>query len=180
MSKLVAVEYLSLDGVFDEPGWSGPYFNDEVGAFQTNNLFGSDAMLLGRKTYEGFARAWPTMPDDEQGFGKRMNALPKFVVTKSTAAPEWNATFLSGDIDAQISALKANPGGDLLLNGSGELLTYLSSRGLVDEYRFMVFPILLGKGRRLFPENVGELPLRLTKSQITSSGVAILTYEPDR
>ncbi|CAN5236602.1 dihydrofolate reductase family protein [soil metagenome] len=178
MSRLVAVEYLSLDGVFESPGWSGPYFDEEVQKFQYDNLFGSDALVLGRLTYEAFAAAWPGMATDEQGFGERMNSLPKHVVTSSTATPEWNASFITGDVDAQITELKNSDGGDLLINGSGDLVTYLTSKGLIDEYRFMIFPIILGQGRRLFPEGVGELPLRLTKSQVTPSGVAILTYEP--
>jgi dihydrofolate reductase len=91
MSKIVAVEYLSLDGVMEEPGWSGPYFNDEVQQFQYNNLFSSDALLLGRATYEGFKSAWPSM-SDEQGFADRMNSMPKYVATTTLAEGEWNAT----------------------------------------------------------------------------------------
>lgn len=177
MSTVVAVEYLSLDGVMEEPGWSMPYFNDELGDFQNDNLFGSDALLLGRVTYEGFKAAWPTMTD-EDGFADKINSMPKFVVTSSTAEPEWNATFISGDIAETVRELKSRPNNNLLINGSGQLFRHLNDEGLIDEYRFMVYPVVVGNGKRLFPENGQQKGLDLVRTQITSTGVAVLTYTP--
>ncbi|MEA9983991.1 dihydrofolate reductase family protein [Subtercola sp. RTI3] len=178
MTRIVAVEYLSLDGVMEEPGWSGPYFNDEVATFQMNNLFGADALLLGRVTYDGFRAAWPSMEGDEAGFGERMNSLPKYVATTSTSQPEWNATFLRGDIAEAVAALKATADDTLLLNGSADLFRLLSAHNLIDEYRFMIYPVVVGLGKRLFADGAVPIDLKLTSSLITQSGVAILTYVP--
>jgi dihydrofolate reductase len=175
MGALIAVEYTSVDGVMAEPGWSGPYFNDEVAQFQYDNLFGADALLLGRVTYEGFKAAWPAMEGDEQGFGVRMNTMPKYVATTTLTEPEWNATFLAGDVAEAVAQLKQSDR-RLLLNGSADLFNYLSGKGLIDEYRIMIFPVIVGAGKRLFAEGSSAPQLALTKSQITTSGVAILTY----
>lgn len=176
MSKVVAVEYLSLDGVMDEPGrWSGPFFNDELAQFQFDNLFGADALLLGRVTYEGFKSAWPTMTD-EQGFADRMNGLPKYVATATLTEGEWNATLIDGDVAAEVARLKADGNETLLLNGSARLFATLHEAGLIDEYRLMIFPIVLGGGKRLFADG-GPVTMTLVKNQITGSGVAILTYQ---
>src|SRR5215471_7058717 len=113
MSTVVAVEYLSLDGVMEEPRWSGPYFNDEVSEFQYDNLFGSSALLLGRVTYEGFKSSWPTMTD-EAGFADRMNALPKYVASSTLDRGEWNATLLTGDVVDEVTRLKRDVSGSLL------------------------------------------------------------------
>ena len=180
MSTVVAVEYLSLDGVMDEPRWSGPYFNDEVADFQYNNLFTSDALLLGRVTYEGFKAAWPSMTDDEKGFGHRMNNLPKYVSSSTLDTGEWNATLMKGDPAEQVAALKRDVEGTLLINGSAQLFQTLHAAGLIDEYRFMIYPVVVGTGKRLFAEGSGASDLKLVKSQITKSGVAILTYQPDK
>src|ERR1700730_18871556 len=112
MSTVVAVEYLSLDGVMGEPRWSGPYFNHEVEQFQYDNLFGSDALLLGRVTYEGFKSAWPSM-SDEQGFADRMNSMPKYVTTTTLAEGEWNATLLKGNVADEVAKLKKDFDGTL-------------------------------------------------------------------
>jgi dihydrofolate reductase len=178
MSTVVAVEYLSLDGVMEEPHWSGPYFNDEVAEFQYNNLFSSDALLLGRVTYEGFKSAWPTMTD-ERGFADRMNGMPKYVSSSTLDTGEWNATLLKGDPAEQVTALKRDVEGTLLINGSAQLFQALHAAGLIDEYRFMIYPIVVGTGGHLFAEG-GAGGLKLVKSQITDSGVAILTYHPDK
>jgi dihydrofolate reductase len=178
MADLVAVEYLSLDGVMEEPAWSGPYFNDEVARFQLDNLFTSDALLLGRVTYDGFRAAWPQADDDEAGFADRMNTMPKYVTTNTLTEPEWNATLMPGDGVEAVTALKETFDGTLLLNGSATLFAALHGAGLVDEYRFMVYPVVVGAGRRLFDTGAAAGPLDLVKSQITASGVAILTYRP--
>ncbi|MGO4690670.1 dihydrofolate reductase family protein [Glaciibacter sp. 2TAF33] len=176
MGKVIAVEYLSLDGVMEEPAWSGPFFNDEVAAFQQDNLFGSDAMLLGRKTYEGFKQAWPAMEAETGEFGVKMNSMPKYVATTTLTQPEWNATFIAGDVADAVQKLKEKPE-TLLINGSGELFDYLTNRDLIDEYRLMIYPVVVGAGKRLFADAIPKT-WALTKSQITSSGVAILTYVP--
>ena len=178
MSKVVAVEYLSLDGVMEQPSWSGPYFNEEVQQFQFNNLFESDALLLGRVTYEGFKSAWPAMTD-EKGFADRMNTMPKYVVTGSLSEPEWNAALLAGDPADEVARLKRDVAGTLLINGSGQLFRALHDAGLIDEYRLMIYPVVVGKGQRLFTDGVGAGAVKLVKSEITGSGVAILTYQPD-
>lgn len=179
MGRVVAVEYLTLDGVFEEPAWSGPYFDDLVAAFQYDNLFGADALLLGRVTYDGFRAAWPGMEDDPAGFGTRMNGIPKHVASRSPGTPEWNATFLEGDAVEAVRALRADDAaGVLLVNGSADLLQQLLAAGQVDELRLMVYPVLVGAGRRLFAEAPIEAAWRLTSSRTSPSGVAILEYRP--
>lgn len=175
MGAIIAVEYTSLDGVFADPAWSGPYFDEELGRWQHANLFGADAMLLGRKTYEGFKAAWPTMTD-EAGFADRMNALPKHVATTTLTEPEWNATFLHGDVADAVAKLKTEPG-TLLINGSADLVNHLTAHGLIDEYRIMVFPVVVGSGRKLWDEGA-TASLKLTDSFVTGAGVAVLTYQP--
>jgi len=176
MGKIVAVEYVSLDGVMEEPAWSGPYFNEELQRFQYENLFESDALLLGRVTYEGFKSAWPAM-SDEAGFADRMNGLPKYVATTTLVEPEWNASFIEGDVAQAVARLKS--GDDtLLINGSARLVNDLGRHGLIDEYRLMIYPVLVGGGKHLFDQSglVGALTLKDSRS--TESGVAILTYVP--
>ena len=177
MSTVVAVEYLSLDGIMEEPRWSGPYFNEEVQNFQLNNLMGSDALLLGRVTYEGFKSAWPTMTD-EAGFADKMNGMPKYVATSTLDTGEWNATLLKGDLVEEVARLKRDVEGTLLINGSAMLFQTLHAAGLIDEYRFMIYPVVVATGKRLFADEGGQGALNLVKSQITGSGVAILTYQP--
>jgi dihydrofolate reductase len=177
MGKIVAVEYLTLDGVMGEPQWSGPYFNDEVAAFQYANLMEADVMLLGRVTYQGFAEAWPAMEEATGDFGVKMNSMPKHVATTSLTTPEWNATFIEGDVAAFVETLKATDD-SVLINGSAQLFAYLAARGLIDEYRFMIYPVVVGEGKKLWPEGQPSVALTLTKSVITESGVAILTYVP--
>lgn len=177
MSTVVAVEYLSLDGVMEEPAWSAPYFNDEVANFQLTNLMGSDALLLGRVTYEGFKSSWPTMTD-EAGFADKMNGMPKYVATSTLDEGEWNAALLKTDVVEEVTRLKRDVEGTLLINGSGQLFRTLHAAGLIDEYRFMIYPVVVATGKRLFADEGGQGALDLVKSQITTSGVAILTYRP--
>jgi dihydrofolate reductase len=179
MSTVVAVEYLSLDGIMEEPQWSAPYFNEELQDFQLNNLMGSDALLLGRVTYEGFKSAWPTMTD-EAGFADKMNGMPKYVATSTLDKGEWNATLLKGDLVEEVTRLKRDVEGTLLINGSARLFQTLHAAGLIDEYRFMIYPVVVATGKRLFADEGGQGGLNLVKSQITDSGVAILTYQPAR
>jgi dihydrofolate reductase len=176
--KVVVTEYMTLDGVMDEPGqWSFPYFNDELAKFKYDELFASDALLLGRVTYQGFAAAWPTMTGTGD-FGERMNGMPKYVASTTLTEAEWNASLIEGDVAEEVSKLKQQPGQDLLVAGSAQLVRTLQQRDLIDEYRFLVHPIILGSGKRLFSDGSDTKKLRLVESKTSSTGVLILTYHP--
>jgi dihydrofolate reductase len=176
MGKIVAVSYVTLDGVFEEPSWSGPYFNDELAAWQDANLQEADVMLLGRRTYEGFKEAWPKMEAETGHFGVKMNAMPKRVATTTLTEPEWNATFIDGDVAEAVRALKAGPD-SVLINGSAALINYLTRHNLIDEYRIMIFPVVVGEGRRLWDEGT-KIALTLTGTFTTKTGVDVVTYVP--
>jgi dihydrofolate reductase len=186
MGKVVAAEYVSVDGRMEmqDPegkedergGWTAPYWNDELQQMQYDLLFASDALLLGRVTYEGFAAAWPSMTD-EDGFSDRMNTLPKYVASTTLREPlDWNATLLQGDPVEEVRALKQQPGQDLLVYGSGDLVRTLLSHELIDVLRLMVHPVLLGRGKRLL-EGVDRAGLALTASHVTDKGVVTLDYQ---
>ena len=179
--RLVATEYLSLDGVFEEPGkWSFPFFNDEAGQFKWSELQASDALLLGRKTYEGFAAAWPTMKGTGE-FGEKMNSMTKYVVSSTLDKVEWTGSKLvKGDVAAEVRKLKNEPGHDLLLSGSAMLLNALMQANLIDLYRFMLHPIVLGKGKRLFADGGDKRILDLPETKRFSSGIVILEYGPSK
>jgi len=177
MGKIVAVAYVTLDGVFDNPGvWSGPYFNDELAAFQTANLAEADLMLLGRVTYEGFKDAWPKMEEATGDFGKKMNTMPKRVATTTLAEPEWNATFIEGDVVEAVRELRAGSD-NVLINGSASLINLLAGHKLIDELRVMTFPLVLGSGNKMWAEGT-EAAYTVASSFVTSAGVAVLTYQP--
>lgn len=176
MRKVVATEYVSLDGVMEEPRWTTPYWNDEIAKFKFDELFASDALLLGRMTYQGFAKAWPSMTD-EQGFADRMNSLPKYVASRTLDAAEWNAQLIKGDVADEVARLKQQPGQDLLIYGSGELVHTLMQHDLVDEYRLLVYPVVLGRGKRLFRDG-STATLNLVGTTTFSSGVVALIYHP--
>jgi dihydrofolate reductase len=178
MGTIVAIEYVSLDGVMESPAWSMPYFNEELQQFQYDNLFGADALLLGRVTYDGFRTSWPSM-SDEKGFADRMNGIPKYVATRAGGAPEWNATFLEGDLVQAVTRLKAAEQ-TLLINGSSDLVNQLAAAGLIDEYRLMVYPVVAGAGKQLFDQRAAGVALTLTGSWNSKSGAAVLTYAPAR
>jgi dihydrofolate reductase len=188
MRKVVAVEYVTVDGVMADPGgvgeiehggWSNQYFDDELAKRQTDQLFASDALLLGRVTFEGFAAAWPSMEETEGEFAVRMNALPKYVASRSLQEPlAWNGTLLEGDLVQEVAKLKQQPGQDLLIYGSGELVNALHPHGLIDEYTLMVFPVTLGVGKHLFRAGTDKTDLRLTDTKMTGTGVVVLTYQP--
>ncbi len=177
--RLVATEYVSLDGIFEEPGqWSFPFFGEEAVRFKSRELEAADALLLGRKTYEGFAAAWPTMEGTGE-FGEKMNRMPKYVVSSTLEKAAWTGSIvITGDLESEIERLKGMPGRDLLLSGSGQLLNGLSQAGLIDLYRFMVHPIILGSGARLFPDGIDETVLQLTRHETFDTGIVILEYEP--
>src|SRR5262245_43677101 len=157
MRSVVAAEYVSIDGVMQDPGgvgeiehggWSNQYFNYELAKYQTEQLFASDALLLGRETFAGFAAAWPSMKDTEGDFAVRMNTLPKYVVSGSLQPPlPWNGTLLEGDVVAAVAALKEQPGQDILIYGSAQLVNALGAHDLIDRYRLMIFPVILGAGK---------------------------------
>jgi dihydrofolate reductase len=178
--RLVVTEYLSLDGFFHEPGeWSGPFFNDEAAEYKWAELQAADAMLLGRKTYEGFAAAWPTMRDTTGAFGAKMNDMPKYVVSSTLSAATWSGSrLIRSNVLDEVRRLKAASGHDLLLAGSGQLFNMLCRENLVDRFRFMVHPVLLGQGKRLFDEGRNMTPLALIDSKTFRSGIVVLEYEP--
>jgi dihydrofolate reductase len=189
MRKLVVSEFISVDGVVEDPGGSeksarGGWafrFNrgDEGDRFKLDEVMAAGALLLGRKTYEGFAAAWPGRTD-EIGFAQKMNSMPKYVVSETLKKPQWsNTTVIAGDAVQEISRLKEQPGGDLLVNGSCDLVHTLIENNLVDELRLMVFPIVLGAGRRLFSDSPHSWPFRLLHVRaVGQDGVLIVTYEP--
>lgn len=176
MGKVVAVEYVTLDGVFEEPSWSGPFFNEELSGWQAENLREADALLLGRRTYEGFKAAWPQMEATTGDFGVKMNTMPKYVATTSLTTPEWNATFLTGELSDEVAKLRTEPG-TLLINGSATVVNHLTRHNLIDEYRIMVYPVVQGDGRRLWDDGT-KIALTLTDSWKTTTGVQVLTYKP--
>jgi dihydrofolate reductase len=177
--RLVATEYVSVDGVMDEPGqWSFQFWSEEAAKFKEEELLATEALLLGRLTYEGFAAAWPTMKDTGE-FGERMNSIKKYVVSTTLKNPAWNnTTVIDGNVVDAIRTLRAQPGKDLLLSGSGTLVRSLIPHDVIDEYRLMVHPIVLGKGKRLFSGDEPERVLRLTGVKQFASGVTVLSYEP--
>jgi dihydrofolate reductase len=189
MRRIIATEYLTLDGVMEDPGggeatryggWSPGFFSEEASKFKFDELFASDALLLGRITYQGFAQAWPTMKD-EQGFADRMNGLPKFVVSSTLQKAGWNnSTVIRSNIWKEVAKLKQQAGQDILIAGSGQLVRGLMAEDLIDEYRLMVHPITVGGGKRLFPEAGTRTVLRLTGTQVFQAGIVVLSYEPVR
>jgi dihydrofolate reductase len=186
MRKLIAAEYLSLDGGMEDPGptgdfehrgWTMPYWNDELAKYQSDLLFASDALLLGRVTYEEFAAAWPSRSGDP--FTDHINSLPKFVASRTLQEPlTWNATLLKGDIAEEVRKLKQQAGKNILIYGSSELVNSLMQHHLIDVYRIMLYPVALGTGRRFFRDGGDKIMLTLTSATTISTGVAILTYQP--
>jgi dihydrofolate reductase len=177
MGRIFAVEYVTLDGVFEEPSWSGPYFDEQLQKFQLDNLVECDALLLGRVTYEGFAKAWPAMEADTGEFGVRMNSIPKWVASRTLTGTEWNATLLGGDVPTAVAELKQRDL-TLMIDGSATLIDTLRRHDLIDEYRLMIYPVILGSGRRLFAEPAAPASLRLISTQASPSGVIIARYGP--
>ena len=176
MRKIIVSTYMSLDGVIDDPMWTMPYWSEEISQFQHDDLFASDALLLGRETYEGFAEAW-TERQGTDDFADRMNALPKYVPTRTLNKATWNATLLKGDVVAQIQTLKEQSGMNILKYGGGELLHLLIQHNLLDELHLLIFPVLVGTGTRLVP-NGAEGKLTLVDTKQFSTGVVAHIYKP--
>jgi dihydrofolate reductase len=191
MRRIVVTEFVSLDGVMEAPGpdhaykhagWTFGFSDPEQMKYKLDETMEHDALLLGRVTYEGFAAAWPKMKDDV-GFADKMNSMPKYVVSSGSPDLSWNnSTLIAGDVPAEIAKLKQTDGGDILVAGSARLVQTLAAHDLVDEYRLMVFPVLLGSGRRLFSDAETDAPtkLKLVDSRAYASGTTILTYHPAR
>jgi dihydrofolate reductase len=185
MGSLVVTEFVSLDGVFEDPGgaesyehggWTFEYDRgDEGNAFKLDELMDAEVQLLGRVTYEGFAAAWPSR---EGPFADKLNADPKVVVSTTLTEPSWqNTTVVSEDVVGAVSRVKEETAGTILVSGSGTLVATLLEAGLVDELRLMVFPTILGRGRRLFPDGIDRLKLTLAESRtVGPDGVQVQVY----
>jgi dihydrofolate reductase len=188
MGKIVVTEFMSLDGVVEDPGGvegfphGGWVFEidrgDEGERFKLDEALGSDAMLLGRRTYDTFAASWPSRRGE---WADKLNSMPKYVVSSTVTDPTWNnTTVIGGELDEEVASIRAAHDGDIVVHGSTQLVQALLERDLVDEVRLMVFPVVLGRGQRLFGETSDKKPLRLVDSRTVGDGVTILTYEPVR
>jgi len=186
MGRIVVTEFVSLDGVMEEPGGSENFGQggwsfkisrgDEGDKFKLDEAFSSEALLLGRVTYEGFAAAWPSR---EGEFADKFNSMPKYVVSSTLDEPEWNnSTVLKGDITEEVGKLRREQEDDIVVHGSAQLVQALIENDLVDEFRLMVYPVVLGSGKRLFGDTSDGKPLRLVDSKVVGDGVAILIYRP--
>ncbi|MGH3714296.1 MAG: dihydrofolate reductase family protein [Micromonosporaceae bacterium] len=191
--KLTVTTFLSVDGVMQGPGgpdedqsggftrggWLVPHFDDETGQFMNEVFEQVDAFLLGRHTYDIFAASWPHATDQDDPIARRLNTLPKYVASTTLTDPEWGpTTVLTGDVPNAVADLKRQPGRELQVHGSGELVRTLHEHDLVDEYRLPVFPVVVGEGRRLFADRGIATGLSLVETRTTGSGVAIHVYRP--
>jgi dihydrofolate reductase len=191
--KLTVTTFLSVDGVVQGPGgpdedlgggftrggWLVPHFDEDTGRFMEEVFEQADAFLLGRHTYDIFAASWPKATDPDDPIASRLNTLPKYVASTTLTAPEWGpTTVLTGDVPAAVAELKQRPGRELQVHGSGGLVRTLHEHDLVDEYRLLDFPVVVGEGRRLFPDRGVATGLALVDSRTTGSGVAIHVYRP--
>jgi len=180
--RLVVTEFVSLDGVAESPQWTFPYWSDDTAAFKGDETRSSTALLLGRRTYEEFAKAWPGRSAAEGG--DFFNPVKKHVVSSTRTKDVWqNASFVKPgdggrDLRKQIEALKAEPGGDLTVHGSLTLARWLVSQGLVDELRLLVYPVVVGQGQRLFDDSVAPGKLELASAKALQKGVVALVYKP--
>src|SRR4051794_11011573 len=188
MGRIVVTEFVSIDGVMEDPGGSEDFKyggwtfeisrGDDGDKFKLDETLGADALLLGRTTFEGFAEAWPSR---EGEFADKFNNMPKYVVSSTLTDPEWtNSTVIDGDLAEAVAKIKDDHDGDIVVAGSAQLAQSLIDEDLVDELRLMVFPVVLGDGKRLFGETSDKKPLKLTSSKMVGDGVAILIYEPVR
>jgi dihydrofolate reductase len=186
VGRIVVTEFVSLDGVMEDPGGAESFRHggwsfeiergDEGNTFKLDETLSSEALLLGRATYEGFAEAWPSR---EGEFADKFNTMPKYVVSSTLGEPQWNnSTVLKGDAAEEVAKLKQEQDGDIVVHGSAQLVQALIEHDLVDELRLMVYPVVLGSGKRLFGETSDKKRLRLVDSQVVGDGVLILRYEP--
>lgn len=174
--KLIESTFVTLDGVIENPqNWSAPYWDDQHAGYAMSLLEGSDALLLGRKTYAGFAESWPQRSGDP--YTDKMNAMPKFVVSRTLENPTWNASVLDGDVTEQVAKLKEQDGGNLLKFGTGELDRTLIGQGLVDELHLWYFPVIAGGGQRLL-DDIDITHLKLADTTRLDSGIIVLILTP--
>ena len=188
MRKIIASEYVTVDGVFEDPGgaentgfggWSFEFWNDEAARYKRDELFASSTLLLGRVTYEGFAKAWPTMEGTGE-FGTRMNGIQKVVVSTTLKHATWsNSTIINENAAEQIRGLKQQAGQDILVAGSGELLDMLLRNNLVDEVRLLVHPVVLGRGEHLFKAGT-KVTFKLREVKNFTTGIVALHYQPTK
>lgn len=191
--KLTMTMFLSLDGVvqapggpgedssggFEQGGWVVPYVDEDMGQAVNGWFQAADAFLLGRRTYEIFAAHWPRVTDEDDPVATPLNTLPKYVASRTLEKTEWSGSELLGeDVPGRVAELKKEPGRELQIHGSRELVQSLMARDLIDKYRLLVFPVVLGAGKRLFTEGALPTAMRLKESRTTGSGVAVLAYEP--
>ena len=195
MSKIVVDTFLTLDGVMQAPGgqeedpegdfahggWQGQFFDEEAGEFVGEGIAKTEGLLLGRKTYDIFAGFWPHVHDDHEDakIGRIFDAIPKYVASRTLTSLEWqNSTLLGDDVPGAVAKLREQPGGEIHVFGSGDLLQTLIRHGLVDEYRLIVYPLVLGTGKRLWADGVVPAGLELVESRATSRGAVICVYRP--
>jgi dihydrofolate reductase len=177
MRRIVVTEFMSLDGVIENPAWTFPYWNDEIAKFKGDEGEASDALLLGRVTYEGFAAAWPNSKDEGAPY---FNGIRKYVVSKTLDKAEWNnSVIIKNNVVEEITRLKQQDGRDIVVHGSGRLIETLMHHDLVDVFRLLIYPVVIGKGQRLF-ESDNKAKLKLVESKAVSSGVIAAVYEPER
>ena len=184
MRRIVVSEFVTLDGVMEDPGGAEDFdrggwaFQFERGPegdkFKLDEVLEADALLLGRKTYEGFAKAWPTVTD-EVGFAEKMNSMPKYVVSSTLESADWNnSTVINGDVAEEVAKLKQQPGGNILVAGSAQLVQTLMDHDLVDEYRLMIYPVLLGSGKRLFKDGIDTTALQIIETNQTGQVATVV------
>lgn len=181
MRKIVVSMFMTLDGVMEAPNqWSFQFGSAEQQKYKYDELFACDALLLGRITYEGFAAAWPNMSGTGD-YGVRMNSIPKYVVSTTLQEATWNnSIIIRSNVYDELSRLKQQTGLDILIFGSGTLVNSLMQYDLIDEYRLMVFPVVVGSGKRLFQDRSEKKSLKLIETKTFSSGVVALSYQPDK
>jgi len=189
--KLVVTAFMTLDGIIEAPGfdehrsgrnaWALRVQTDEDEVYNKAQALSADAFLLGRRTWQIWAAFWPTMTTGDAELTDKMNSVPKYVVSNTLRRADWhNSTIISGDVPAEVARVKAKPGGDLLVYGSPDLVDELLRHDLVDEFRLLVYPVILGSGKRMFHDRIDTHHLRLVDSRTFGSGVVLLTYAPDR
>jgi len=184
MRKLVVSESVTVDGVFDAETmgqWVTPYQSDERNECIRETFLASDALLFGRTTYDVYAWYWPGQKNNEYGIADRMNSIPKYVVSSTPLKAQWNnSTIIKENVAEEIARLKQKPGQDILIQGSATLVESLAQAGLIDEYKILVHPAIMGSGKRFFKDGMGMTKLKLVESKMLSLGVVLLCYEPAR
>ena len=184
MRKIVVSEGVTVDGIFDAETmgqWAAPSYSDERDEYVRETVLASDALLLGRRTYDLQAWYWPGQKEDKYGIANHKNSMPKYVVTSTPLQAQWNnSTIIKNNVVEEIAKLKQQPGQDILIEGSATLVESLAQAGLIDEYKLLVHPVIMGSGKRFFKDGMGLTRLKLVESKTLSLGVVVLCYEPAR